>query len=197
MKTCNIPTWAWACLLAVGLAYSPSSLRADEPTALQLAKLGNKYIGEQSHNKIVQIRSEKSLGSLTPNVWYIVYYDSTAALKAVEVKFGAGKMLTVQRPLRLLEPILGADQPLDPQKIKVDSPAAIQTALKEPILNNLKVTATAPKLERGSDGLPVWKVRVWVTKPKNTTEEVDLGAIILSAETGKVVQPDIHTDRLN
>lgn len=184
-------------LLAWGTACSPTSLRSGEATALELAKLGNKYIGEQSHDRIVQIRAEKSLGSVTPNVWYVVYYDSTAALKAVEVKFGAGKMMSVQRPLRLLEPIFGADQPLDRARIKVDSPQAIQTALKEPILENLKVSATAPKLERGSDGVPVWKVRVWAVKPRNTNEEVDIGEIVLSAESGKVILPDIHTERLN
>ena len=30
-----------------------------------------------------------------PNVWYVVYYDPDAVLKAVEVKFGAGKKMDV------------------------------------------------------------------------------------------------------
>src|SRR5438034_7573299 len=79
--------------------------RAAEPTALQLIKEGNRYVGEQAKDRVVQIRSEKSIGSLVPVVWYIVYYDPTASLKAVEVKFGAGKMLDVKRPFRLLEPV--------------------------------------------------------------------------------------------
>jgi hypothetical protein len=84
--------------------------RAAEPTALQLAREGNRYIGEQSKNRVVQIRSEKSVNSLTPTIWYVVYYDPDAPLKATEVKFGAGKKLNVSRPLRLLEPITGHDK---------------------------------------------------------------------------------------
>ena len=75
-------------LAALGLALS--ALGA-ELTAFNLIKEGNRYVGEQSKDKIVQIRSEKSVGALTPQVWYVVYYDPTATLKASEVKFGAGK----------------------------------------------------------------------------------------------------------
>ena len=75
-------------VLLAGLA-----ARADEPTAFDLIKEGNRYVGEQAKDRIVQIRSEKSIGTLTPNIWYVVFYDPTASLKAVEVKFGAGKML--------------------------------------------------------------------------------------------------------
>src|SRR5689334_1272576 len=81
-------------LAALGIAGAIlTSVKAAEPTALQLAKEGNRYIGEQSKDKVVQIRSEKSIGSLVPNIWFVVYYDPTATFKAVEVKFGGGKML--------------------------------------------------------------------------------------------------------
>src|SRR5579864_4446658 len=109
-----------------------ASALADEPTALSLIAEGNRYVGEQAKDKIVQIRSEKSVGTLNPIIWYVVFYDPTASLKAVEVKFGAGKMLDVKRPWRLLEPVSGGDLPLDREKLKIDSPDAIKTALKEP-----------------------------------------------------------------
>ena len=57
----------------IGCGHSP--LHAAEPTALQLVKEGNKHVGEDARDKVVQIRSDKSIGSLTPNVWYMVYYD--------------------------------------------------------------------------------------------------------------------------
>src|SRR5678815_396045 len=110
-------------------------------TAFELLKEANRYVGEQARDKVVQIRSEKSIGTMSPNIWYVVLYDSTASLKATEVKFGAGKMLTVKRPMRLLEPVTGGDAPLDREKLKVDSDEAIKTALKEPLLENIKVTA--------------------------------------------------------
>src|SRR5579859_3690448 len=97
-------------IVLAGAALIPGA-RASEATALDLIKEANRYVGEQSKDKVVQIRSEKSVGGLTPNIWYVVMYDPTATLKAQEVKFGAGKMLSVKRPMRLLEPVTGGDVP--------------------------------------------------------------------------------------
>ena len=93
---------------------------AAEPTALSLIKEGNDYVGKDSRDKVVQIRSEKSIGSLTPNIWFVVYYDPDATFKATEVKFGAGKKMDVKRPFRALE-ILNADKVFDQKKLKTDS----------------------------------------------------------------------------
>ena len=68
------------CAAALVLA-GTSAMGADNPTALELAKEGNRYVGEHAKDKVVQIRSEKSVGSLTPNVWYVVFFDSTATFK--------------------------------------------------------------------------------------------------------------------
>src|SRR5476651_2066327 len=70
---------------------------AAEPTAFDLVKLGNDYVGVQSKDKIVEVRSEKSVASLTPNIWHVVYYDPDTTFRAVEVKFGAGQKLGVSR----------------------------------------------------------------------------------------------------
>src|SRR5438874_13399560 len=104
-------------LLAAGMVvWAAGAAKAAEVTAFDLIKEANRYVGEQAKDKVVQIRSEKSVGSLTPNIWYVVLYDPTATLKAQEVKFGAGKMLSVKRPMRLLEPVTGGDTPLDRSK---------------------------------------------------------------------------------
>jgi len=181
------------------------SVQAAEMTALQLIKEGNRYVGEQSKDKIVQIRSEKSVGTLTPNVWYVVYYDPTAALKAQEVKFMAGKMVSVRRPMRLLEPVTGGDVPLDREKVKIDSDEAIKATLKEPILENIKVTSTELKLERLGEGVlgqsgagqPVWRVKLWAAKVRNPNQTADIGEVWLSAEDGKDIKNDLHIQRLD
>ena len=73
---------------------SVTLLAADkDPTAFDLIKEGNRYVGEQAKDRVVQLRSERSIGSLNPKVWYVVYHDPTARMKAVEVKFAAGKMI--------------------------------------------------------------------------------------------------------
>jgi hypothetical protein len=166
-----------------------------EPTAFQLMKEGNRYVGEQAKDRIVQIRSEKSIGSLTPKVWYVVYYDPTATFKAVEVKFAAGKMIDVKRPFRLIEQIGSASKEMDKDKLKIDSDAAIEKALKEPILENVKVKSVEAKLENGSSG-PVWIIRLWAEK-LNGRDTTDIGKFILTADDAKVIETDIHLNRLD
>ncbi len=193
-------------LLAIGAAGCfVLSARAADSTAFQLVTEGNRYVGEQARDKVVQIRSEKSAGSLTPSIWYVVYYDSTAALKAAEVKFAGGKMVGVTRPLRLLEPISGGDQPLDRGKLKVDSNQALQTAQGESLLKDVKLTASQLKLERvgegvlgtGGPGMAVWKIKLWAAKLRDSGHETDIGEIWISADDGKVIKTDLHTDRLS
>jgi hypothetical protein len=181
------------------------SLQAAEMTALQLIKEGNRYVGEQSKDKIVLLRSEKSIGTLTPDVWYVVFYDPTATLKAQEVKFMAGKMVSVKRPMRLLEPVTGGDIPLDREKVKIDSDEAIKAALKEPILQNIKVTSTELKLERLGEGVlgqsgagqPVWRVKLWAAKVRNPNKTASIGEVWLSAEDGKSLKNDLHIGSLD
>ena len=64
MRNLNIDWTHWfpglACffLLSVGMA------RGAEPTAFELIKEGNRFLGEQSKDKVLEIRSEKSIGGL-------------------------------------------------------------------------------------------------------------------------------------
>ncbi len=190
-------------LVLLGLCLIPlSRVRADdskELTAFQLIKEGNRYLGEESKDKVVQIRSEKSIGTLTPNIWFVVFYDPDAAAKAAEVKFIAGKKDWVHRSPRILELGSKAHLPLNREKMKIDSDKAIEIALKEPVLKNLKVLATRLNLERwGEDtDAPAWKVRLWAAKLRNPTKDVDIGEVILSAEEGKVLKNDLHIDRVD
>jgi hypothetical protein len=182
-----------------------TSAYAEDATAFSLINEGNRYVGEQAKDRIVQIRSEKSIGTLSPIIWYVVFYDPTASLKSVEVKFGAGKMLTVKRPMRLLEPVTGGDLPLDRSKLKIDSPQAIAIAQKEPLLQNLKLTATRLTLDRvgegvlgqGGPGQGVWKVRLWAAKLRNPSRDADIGEVWVSALDGQVVKNDLRINRVD
>ena len=165
--------------------------------ALSLIKKGDRFVGEQSQDKVVQIRSDQSVGSLTPSVWYVVYYDPDATFKATEVKFGAGQKLDVSRPWRMLEPITGDNKILDSSKFKVDSDRAIKIATSESLLKNLTLKATRLWLERGETEPVVWRVRLWAAKISHPDEMTDIGEVTLSADTGKVVKVDLHIDRLN
>jgi len=94
--------WLAAVLLAGGLSQIAN---AGEPTAFDLVKEGNRHLGEEAKGRVVQIRSEKSVGGLTPNIWFVVYYDPDATAKATEIKFAAGTKVSVKRPPVCLNPL--------------------------------------------------------------------------------------------
>ena len=182
-------TAALACAVARGAL-------AGDPTALELAKLGNQYVGVQSKDKVVEIRSEKSIASLTPNIWYVVYYDPDATFKAVEVKFGAGQKLDVSHPGRVLERFTDERKELDKTKLKVDSDRAIQIATSQPLLKNLTLKATQLWLEHGDQG-PQWRVKLWAAKLKDPNDDADIGIVILSATDGSIIQTDLHPNSVD
>src|SRR5437762_974282 len=186
MKTRSLHRGLALILLGLGGVIHPGS--ASEPTAFELIKEGNRHVGEEAKDQVVQIRSEKSIGTLTPTIWYVVYFDPDATAKATEVKFGAGKKLTVKRPPRVLEPFLGTHRPLNRDKMKVDSDKAIDVATKEPLLSNLKLKATQLWLEHqpwSADDVPVWRVRLWAAKLRHPDDNADIGEVFVSSESGK------------
>jgi hypothetical protein len=191
-KSFTLKTFAIAAMI---FAVAQAALAAD-PTAFELVKLGNQYVGTQSQDKVVQIRSEKSVGTLAPSIWYVVYYDPDATLKAVEVKFGAGQKIDVSHPLRLLEPITGEDKVLDRTKLKVDSDQALKIAMAEPLLKNLTLKATQLWLQHGDQG-PEWKVKLWAAKLKNPNDDADVGVVFISAADGSVVKTDLHPNSVD
>ena len=182
--------------LTIALIFLTTASRAAEKTAFELAREADKHVGEDAKGKVVQIRSEKSIGSLTPNIWYVVLYDPDATAKATEVKFGAGQKLSVKRPARILEFATRSQAPLDKEKLKIDSDKAIKTATEEPLIKNLKLTATRLSLEKSDTG-PVWKVRIWAEKLRDPKKDADLGEVFIDAESGKVVKNDLHPDRVD
>src|SRR5881392_2364059 len=187
-------TWLAAVLLAGGLS---QVAHGGEPTAFDLVKEGNRHLGEDAKGRVVQIRSEKSVGGLTPNIWYVVYYDPDATAKATEVKFAAGAKVAVKRPARVLEPIIGAHRELPKDKLKIDSDKAIEIAKNEPLLKNLTLTNTELKLERGDEDQPVWKVKLWAAKIRKPSDTVNIGEIEISAEDGKVLRNDLKPGRVD
>jgi hypothetical protein len=191
----GISTFRFFSLFAttIGLALS---VTASEPTAFSLISEGNRHVGEMSKDKVVQIRSERSVGGLVPQIWYVVYYDRTATFKATEVKFGSGKMIDVKRPFRVLEQITGDDKILDRDKLKVDSDRALDIAKKEPLLKDLKLTNAQFWLQRDDEG-PVWRIRLWAEKLRHPSDSAHVGDLYISAETGKVVRNDLHIERVD
>ena len=168
-----------------------------EPTAFELIKEGNRSLGEQSKDKVLGVHSDKSIAGLTPNIWYVAYFDPDAPKKRVEVKFGAGRQMGVKREMRPpFGGVASLDKVLDLKKLKVDSDKAIKTATAEPLLAKLTLKATQLWLEN-TGGSPVWKVRLWAAKLKKPDATADIGQIFISAESGEVVKSDLHINKVD
>lgn len=186
-----------AVALAVGALVSAAGAR--DLTAFDLIKEANRHVGEDCRDRVVQVRSEKSIGTLVPQTWYVVLYDPDAASKGVEVKFEAGRKVAVRRPARVFRSIVGTYRELPRAKLKVDSDKALEIALAEPILKNIKVKATSLKLDRrhSDDPMPVWKVELWAAKLDNPNQNVSLGEVMVGAEDGKVLEHDLKIKRVD
>jgi hypothetical protein len=188
--------------IAVVLACGMSRLAvAGEATALSLIKDANEYVGKEARDKVVELRSEKSINTLTPNIWYVVFFDPDATFKASEVKFEAGRKKEMKRPMRMLE-YAKADKVMDREKIKVDSDEAIKTAITEPLLKNLTLKATQLWLNVNLNKDltvtgPIWKVRLFAARLRNPNENVDIGDVYVDAQTGKIVRSDLHISRVD
>jgi hypothetical protein len=169
-----------------------------ETTALDLVKEGNRYVGEQSKDKVVEILSEKSIASLTPKIWTVVYFDPTATFKSVQVRFEAGKMKDVKRPFRVLQMGTGEHKTLDMTKVKIDSDKALSIAKKEPILEGLDLRGSQMWLQTGNSRVsdlytgPVWKVKFFAARTSNKNATADIGDVYISADEGKVIKDDLH-----
>jgi|NGEPerStandDraft_6_1074524.scaffolds.fasta_scaffold21662_3 hypothetical protein len=182
--------------LTAVLGFAVTHAALADSTAFDLIKKGDDYIGVQSKDKVVQIHSDKSVASLTPNIWHVAYYDPDAAFKFVEVKFGAGEKMDVSHPARPFQAPASESQILDRSKLKVDSDQALKIATAQPLLKNLTLKASKLTLDHGDVG-PVWKVQLWAAKLKNPNKDADIGAVILSATDGSVIKTDLHPDKVD
>lgn len=169
---------------------------ARDLTAFELIKAGNPYVGVESKDKVLQIRSEKSVASLTPDVWHVVYYDPSTHLRSVEVTFGGGKETDVSHPGHPFQMPYHERDILDKAKLKVDSDEALKKAKSQPLLKNITLKASQMTLDRSDMG-PVWKIRLWAAKLNNPDKQVDIGMITFSATDGSIVKSDLRPDRVD
>jgi len=144
-----------------------------------------------SRDKVLQIDSDKSVGSLTPIIWYVVYFDPTVPFRSVEVKFGAGQEMKISHPVRPFCLPPKERDILNSAEIAVDSDRALNIAQTQPLLKNLTLRATKMTLEHGDTG-PVWCVRLWVARVNNPSKEADIGTVVLSARDGSVIKSDLR-----
>ena len=177
-------------ILGTVLVLATAQMALADPTALNLVKKGNDYVGVQSKDKVVQIYSDRSVASLDPNIWHVVYYDPSEFSKTTDVKFAAGQETGIahMRPFQL--PAKSA-QVIDMSKVTVDSDRAVEIAASQPLLKGLKLRYSKLALQNGNNG-PEWKVELWAAKVSDPTKDANVGWVRLSAADGSVMQSSLH-----
>jgi predicted house-cleaning noncanonical NTP pyrophosphatase (MazG superfamily) len=173
----------------------PLGPSSNEPTAFAYVQAGNAHVLPGSRDQVVEIKGERSVGSLLPREWNVVYYDATASFKAVQIKFSGGKMLKISKPGRVLE-AFGNNAPLQRDLLRIDSDQALKLALAA-VPSGVNVKSSSFRLARGDGGRPAWKIRLWAAKLRHPTEEAELGELILSATDGAILKNDLKPDRLD
>jgi hypothetical protein len=171
----------------LGLAATRMALA--DPTALDLIKKGDDFVGVQSKDKVIQIASEKSVATLEPNIWHITYFDPDSSFKTVEVEFGGGQQMGVSHPFRMF-PAHATDE-LDLDKVEVDSDRALKIAAAQPLLKALTLRSAKMTLHTTDDGV-VWDVELWAAKVGDSTKEADIGSVSISAADRSIVKSDLH-----
>jgi hypothetical protein len=187
-----------AILFSVLVALGESAIAKDF-TAFEMIQEGNRLIGEQSKDKVIQASSDKSVGGLAPTTWHVVYYDKDATFH-IRSSNGLEQTSGVLRIQLLAGPKLDPNcSPLPKQKLKIDSDKALQIAIREPSIKKLTLRASRLVLERRSlnDETPVWKIRLWAAKVKNPNDNVEVGEVIISAEDAAVLKTHLDPDRVN
>jgi hypothetical protein len=173
----------------LGLATTHAVLA--DPTALSLVKNGDEYVGTPCRDRVLEIYSDKSVATMQPNVWHVVYYDPSVFSKAVDVKFGAGQEMEVSHPMRPFMIPAKARDVIEPDRLKIDSDRALQIASTQPILNGLTLRSSKMTLSNSDDGA-IWKVELYAAKVGNPTREVSVGYVTMTADDGTIVKADLH-----
>ncbi len=183
-------------ILGAVLAFTTTQLALAGPTAFQLAKQGNQYVGVQSKDRVLRIYSEKSTTGLEPNDWHVVYLDPDSYVKSADVEFENGQQTGVAHMNRPFQMPAKERDILDMSKITVDSDRALSIAQGQPALNGLAVKYSKMSLEYGDKG-PTWTVELWAAKTKNPAKDTSGGKVWILATDGSVIKTDLNPGRVN
>lgn len=177
-------------LFALSLLSIEPALMAAPPTALAVAKIGDKLIPSHAKDKVIQIYSERSENGLAPDVWYVEYYDPTVAFKKTQLKFVRGKVVETTHPKHVLDTFSGTKQ-LNWRKLKIDSDKALSIALKDPLLKHLDLQAAQYWLQLSSVG-PTWKLRFWMPQLSKPGKLNQIGDVYILSQTGEILREELH-----
>ena len=188
-KTVESATPISAQKLSTAFTSATTIVRPKNITALQLIKLGDHYVSDDTRDQVIAVVSDKSVGDFAPKNWRVIYHNHQATFGATEVQFADGKMARVHEPNRFIQMLSpSARKALDLSKVKLDSDDALKIVMALSEVRAASVIAVQMQLDRGYGGMPVWTVNLFGESQSKLADEKDLGTITLLADDGKILK---------
>jgi hypothetical protein len=187
-------------ILGVILALTTAQLALADappaPTAFEVAKKGNDYVGIESKDKVLRIYSDKSEASLEPGVWHVVYYDPNNFMKSLEVEFVGGQKTGASVMRHPFQMPASSHDIMAMSNITVNSDKALSIAQGQPAIKGITPKYSKMSLEKDDNG-PTWQVELWAAKKDNPSKDVSIGKVWILATDGSVIKSDLRPDKIN
>ena len=166
------------------------------PTAFLALKEGDRFLNNRSRGKVVRIVSTKSEDGVAPTNWSVLYFDSLARQKLVEVQFHGHEMIKVHEPGEVLGGLFATTpRPLDNAKLAINSDDAFRVLRRQPDIDKLPAQFTEMKLISGDRDEPVWKIQLSSVKRHDSTKSVQIGELVLAASDGRILSSTLKPSR--
>jgi len=184
-------------------------LAANVPTAKKAAEIANTEVKTGGQFRVLRIEGEDTDSDLRLRQWDITVYDAHRGNHATTVRIKDGMVISATGAVRVFDDTRWAKfgrnfTGYDPAEIiqlarwKLDSPDILNKVAALPGMENTQLTDAKMILRKLSDGdVPaIWRVKVKARSKSQPGREGWIGVVELSAETGEVIQNDLHPERL-
>jgi hypothetical protein len=166
-------------------------------TALAMIKVGNQHVHDQAKDKVIEIRAKKERGNIPPAEWDILYDDQKefgVARTGAEVRIRNGQYEGTGQQGISGPAGIGVRKPIPVERLKIDSDRALEI-IRTSLGADVPLTMGDFSLHSGPGDVPIWTIKLWTSKTRDSRALVDLGMIEISAEDGSIIKNALRPER--
>ena len=195
-------------IVAASLLTLTGAQAGNLPAAKKARDIANTKFGGVTTNYAIRLEGSFADSDLTPRQWDVTFFDAKRNNNGTVVRVRDGAAVSVGGAVRLVDDArfsnflrnftgYEAAEILNLSKWKLDSDDAL-AKVKTLAGEKIRVTDVKMTLEKLSDGevAPVWSIRVKARSKVQPGQEVWIGSVQLSAESGEVLKNELQPDRL-
>jgi hypothetical protein len=168
-----------------------------QTSAFSARDLAAQRVNDSARGKVLQIIGHRTEGSVLPQTWDILFYDTYASQNGTMVTVDKGSLGSIRDGFTQLEKArllsYKEDEILAPDKLRRDSDDVLAILRKGTILQKIALSSTSMSLKSAGGGAGVWHVVLYAPSAKDKTE-TRIGTAQVSAETGQILSFDINAE---